>query len=135
MDAASQSNARSDAMPLKPPSLPDPIDMTAALERVDGDSELLAEIVELFLQDMETLLADVRSAVQAGDAVRIMRTAHRLKGSVATLAANCAADAALRLEIMGRTGEVAGAPAAFAVLEAELVRLEPALRQIISPAA
>jgi HPt (histidine-containing phosphotransfer) domain-containing protein len=135
MDAASHSNAGPHSTPLTSSPMSDPIDLTAALERVDGDTELLSEIVELFLQDMAALTADIRTAVQNADAGHIMRAAHRLKGSVATLAANGAADAALRLEIMGRTGDVADAPKAFVVLEAELIRLEPALRQLLHRAA
>jgi HPt (histidine-containing phosphotransfer) domain-containing protein len=112
----------------------DIIDRTAALERVDGDAELLGEIVQLFLEDVDSLQDDIRQAVEAGDAPQIMRTAHRLKGSVATLAATAATASALRLETLGRNGDVSGAPAAFAQLEAELARLRPALLTLVSGA-
>jgi PAS domain S-box-containing protein len=110
------------------------IDRAAALERVDGDTELLGEIVQLFLDDVDALTAEIRQAVSDADPGRIMRTAHRLKGSVATLAARPATDAALRLENMGRSGEIADATAALASLEAEMARLEPALRALVAEA-
>jgi CheY-like chemotaxis protein/HPt (histidine-containing phosphotransfer) domain-containing protein len=112
-----------------------PVDRDAALKRVDGDTELLSEIVDLFLADVDSLTGDIRAAVTDRDATRIMRTAHRLKGSVATLAATPAADAALRLELIGRGGELADADAAFASLEFELKRLAPALRAFVHDAA
>jgi PAS domain S-box-containing protein len=112
-----------------------PVDRAAALKRVDGDAELLSEIVDLFLADVEPLTEDIRAAVAARDATRIMRSSHRLKGSVATLAAKPAADAALRLEIMGRGSDLADADAAFAALEFELKRLVPALRAFVQDAA
>jgi PAS domain S-box-containing protein len=110
------------------------IDRAAALERVDGDTELLGEIAQLFLDDADALTAEIRQAVHEADAPRIMRSAHRLKGSVATLAARGATDAALRLENMGRSGELAGATAALASLEAEMARLQPALRALVEEA-
>jgi HPt (histidine-containing phosphotransfer) domain-containing protein len=112
----------------------DVIDRAAALERVDGDTELLGEIAQIFLDDVDALTAEIRQAVSDADPARIMRSAHRLKGSVATLAAHAATDAALRLENMGRSGEIAGATAALASLEAEMARLAPALRELVAEA-
>ncbi len=108
------------------------IDRQAALERVDGDTELLSEIVDLFLSDVDALTDDIRQAVSAADASRIMRSAHRLKGSVATLAAPRATEAALRLENIGRSGDVNDAASAFAALEAEVGRLPQALKALVA---
>jgi HPt (histidine-containing phosphotransfer) domain-containing protein len=109
----------------------DPVlDPNAALERVDGDRELLGEIIALFQSDIDTLLQEVQQAVNAKDAEAIMRTAHRLKGSVATFAAKPATEAALRLETMGRNGDIGDAAAAFSTLQAELARLQPALESL-----
>jgi len=125
---------RREAAPEPRPEM-QPVDRDAAMKRVDGDAELLGEIVDLFLADVDNLTNDIRNAVQAADAGQVMRTAHRLKGSVATLAAEPAADAALRLEIMGRNDDLAGAEAALDVLERELKRLVPALRSFVHDAA
>jgi response regulator RpfG family c-di-GMP phosphodiesterase len=112
-----------------------PVDRVAALKRVDGDEELLAEIVQLFLDDAGTLMIDIAAAVRDADAPRIMRTAHRLKGSVATLAAGPAAAAALRLETLGRNGTLDESESAFRILQTEIERLLPALRAMIRDAA
>jgi PAS domain S-box-containing protein len=106
------------------------LDPALALERVDGDRELLGEIIDLFFQDLGSLVQDLEQAVGARDAEAIMRTAHRLKGSVATFAAKPATEAALRLETMGRSGDIAGIDEAFGTLQAELSRLQPALQEL-----
>ncbi len=106
------------------------LDPAGALERVDGDRELLGEIIELFQQDVGALVEELEAAVRSKDSEAIMRTAHRLKGSVATFAAKPATAAALHLETMGREGNVADAEAAFADLKAELARLQPVLESL-----
>ena len=109
----------------------DPVlDPNAALERVDGDRELLGEIIDLFQQDIDNLVQELEQAVQAKDPEAIMRTAHRLKGSVATFSAKPATEAALRLETMGRNGDIRDAAAAFRTLQGELARLQPALESL-----
>jgi PAS domain S-box-containing protein len=109
----------------------DPVlDPAGALERVDGDRELLGEIIGLFQQDVGPLIEELEAAVKARDAEGIMRTAHRLKGSVATFAAKPATAAALRLETLGREGNLADVDAAYSQLQAELARLHPALESL-----
>jgi HPt (histidine-containing phosphotransfer) domain-containing protein len=106
------------------------LDPAGALERVDGDRELLGEIIGLFQQDIDTLMEELEAAVRSKDPEAIMRTAHRLKGSVATFAARPATAAALHLETMGREGNIADADAAFADLKTELARLQPVLESL-----
>ena len=106
------------------------LDPAGALERVDGDRELLGEIIGLFQQDVDILMEELEAAVRSKDPEAIMRTAHRLKGSVATFAAKPATAAALHLETMGREGNIADADAAFADLKAELARLQPVLESL-----
>ncbi len=102
-------------------------DRAAALEWVGGDVALLAELRDLLLTECGGHLRDIREAVAHRDADALERAAHALKGSVGNFSAKPAADAALRLEVMGREGNLAEAEAAFAVLEKEIERLKSAL--------
>jgi CheY-like chemotaxis protein len=113
------------------------LDLQEALERVDGDRDLLNEIAGLFLADVDEMVDVVRKAVEAKDADAIHRSAHRLKGSVVTFAAAPAGDAALVLELMGRDGQIDAAPDAFKRLEFEVGRLVAALKPLVKqqPAA
>ena len=85
-----------------------------------GDDELIADVVQVFMEQKDT---------QAGDvALAVGRAAHKLKGGLLTIGAAAAGDAALRLEKMGKGGDLSGAESALAKLNAELDRLVDALR-------
>jgi PAS domain S-box-containing protein len=101
-----------------------------ALGRVNGDRELLAEIAGIFLSDVDSMMQAVRAAIDANDADALGRAAHRLKGSIITFAAGPAGDAALTLELLGRSERLESAAAAFSILEVEVSRFIEALTPI-----
>jgi signal transduction histidine kinase/CheY-like chemotaxis protein len=103
------------------------IDWADALKRAGGDPELLRELVRLFLKEHPRWLAVLREALAAGSAAALRDAAHSLKGALGTLAAQAAFDAALRVEALGRQGNLRGAEETCALLEQELERLRPAL--------
>jgi PAS domain S-box-containing protein len=109
------------------------LDRAALLARVGGDAQLLREIAGLFLEEYPRQLAEARAAVEGGDAHRLSRAAHALKGSVANFKAEAALAAALRLETLARTADLAGAADAYAALEGELARLRPVLVALAAP--
>jgi CheY-like chemotaxis protein/HPt (histidine-containing phosphotransfer) domain-containing protein len=96
------------------------LDKAALLERVGGDMELLGELVALFMDDGPRLLDEIGQAVRLGEAEILARTAHTLKGSVGNFAADDAFQAALRLEKIGREGEMHLAGGTLEELEREI---------------
>jgi HPt (histidine-containing phosphotransfer) domain-containing protein len=104
-------------------------DREAALQSVDGDTELLVEMAQLFLQDSSRLLDEIGQAIQAGNASGLHRSAHTLKGSVANFVATEACETALQLEMMGRSGNLAGAPERYTALVAEMRRVDADLSE------
>jgi HPt (histidine-containing phosphotransfer) domain-containing protein len=108
----------------------DVLDREAALDRMGGDQELLKEIALLFLGDYPKLIEKLRQAVEQSDAVELERAAHALKGSVANFSARTAVKAALTLEEMGRSGNLAGAREALATLESVFEALRPELQAL-----
>ncbi|HEY2953477.1 MAG TPA: response regulator, partial [Verrucomicrobiae bacterium] len=62
-------------------------DLNGAIDRVEGDIDLLKEIALLFLDDAPAMLFDLHLAVEGGDALALEKSAHRLKGSVANFGA------------------------------------------------
>jgi len=109
------------------------VDKEVALARTGGDMPLLRELVELFLSECSGLMAEIHRGITEGDALKLRRAAHTLKGSVGNFGAARAVDAALKLESMGRQGELAGALEAYTRLEFEMSRLKPVLAQIGLP--
>lgn len=103
-------------------------DRAAALERMDGDEELLAELAQVFVEDATAQIEKVRAAVQARSAPDIQKTAHTVKGAAANFHAAPTVAAALALEQMGRAAQIDDADGAFARLEQELGRLVEELR-------
>jgi HPt (histidine-containing phosphotransfer) domain-containing protein len=105
-------------------------DKNVALSRVGGDAELLKEIAILFLDDYPKSLAELRAAVETGDARRLERSAHGLKGSVSNFGARSAVDAALQLEIMGRAQTLVQVEQVLHTLELALAALRPELESL-----
>jgi two-component system sensor histidine kinase/response regulator len=98
------------------------------LDRLGGDTELLREVVEVFLSDCPARLSNVRDAIARRDSTALARAAHSLKGSVANFAADPAVAAAQRLELMGRTGDWAEVDQVLADLETEIENLTSTLQ-------
>ena len=105
-------------------------DLSAALERVGGDEELLKEIAGLFLVDAPKSVASIRAAIDKSDAMALQRSAHSLKGSVANFGAEEAVEAAFQLEKMGTDGKLEGASEAFTVLDSEIQKVCEGLSQV-----
>lgn len=105
-------------------------DRNIALERAGGDEELLREIAEIYLAEYPPLLEGIRSAVDAGDADALQRSAHTLKGSLATMGAEPGAALALSLESQGRENHLQSAAAVLLRLEEELARVHREIRAV-----
>jgi two-component system, sensor histidine kinase and response regulator len=106
------------------------LDREALLEQAGGDAELVLRLIELFAEDRAETIEAIQAGMAAADAKRVERAAHRLKGSLGTLAAPAAHAAALRLETIGRSGSLAEAGAAWVRLQRELARLQPVLEEV-----
>ncbi len=106
---------------------PKAIDKNRILDRVGGDPELLKEILDLFLGDSPNLLTEIREAFEQSDPDRMEKAAHTLKGSVGNFAAIGAEQAALRVETIGRFGDLTQAPQAITLLEKEIDRVREEL--------
>jgi PAS domain S-box-containing protein len=99
-------------------------DLDEALARVEGDHDLLRQLIDIFRMESPRMLSDIRDAVASDDAPGLERTAHRLRGSVASFSARAATQASLALEMMGREGNLTEARVRVAELECEIDSLE-----------
>lgn len=103
------------------------LDQPALLERVDGDAELLQEIVDLFLTDYPEHLRALHVALAQHDCPQLAQLAHRLKGSIGNLSLLKAHEIARQVETLALHGDVAGVTSTLASLEVELARVIPVL--------
>ena len=93
------------------------MDRSALLERVEGDMELLGDIIELFKEDSVRQIAAIRDALDKKQASAVERAAHTLKGTCGTLGAPEAAAAALELEKLAAAGDLSRARESLRLLE------------------
>jgi HPt (histidine-containing phosphotransfer) domain-containing protein len=97
------------------------------MTQIGDDLELVTEIVELFLEESPLLLADLRQAIADRDAKAVERAAHRLKHSSGQFGSNPVVVAAVRLEVLGRKGDLADIDSTFRTLQQELQELRTRL--------
>lgn len=84
-------------------------------------AEFINELIDTFLEDTPKLLAEMKTALAAGDADSFRRAAHSLKSNAATFGADPLAQLAKELELLGRENKLAETVSRLGVLEEALV--------------
>jgi two-component system, sensor histidine kinase and response regulator len=110
-------------------------DRKLALERIEGNESLFVDLAMMYCEESPKMLSAIQDALSRCDADGVRRAAHSLKGSVAVFAAQNAFDAALKLEMRGRAGELDDIEKPYASLAAEVERLRLALQKIVTEQA
>ncbi len=106
----------------------------AALENLrgagEGDTKLLIELIDMFLQDAALLLVEMRQGIERGDTEMLHNAAHILKSSCAMFGAMDLSGLCQELETMGATGRMDGGTGKMAQVEAEYEQVEDALQAV-----
>jgi two-component system sensor histidine kinase/response regulator len=103
------------------------IDRASLLERVEGDHELLAEMIQIFMEEAPALMNAMHEALQNGDMAELERTAHSLKGAASNLSSKVTSNAALNLEQDAKNNDVRSAKESLAEVEGVMKLLLTAL--------
>jgi PAS domain S-box-containing protein len=98
-----------------------------ALERIEGDEELLNEIVGLYLDDCPEIVFRIEEAVKGEDSESLERAAHNLKGALKNLGADASSEIAEELERCGRERDLGGVKDLYERLKIELEHLKEEL--------
>jgi two-component system sensor histidine kinase/response regulator len=106
-----------------------PVDWEEAMRSVDGDRQLLADVVDAYLTESPMLLNNLRQAVESAVVEHVERSAHTLKGPSRSLGGTRAFQCCWQLEQMGREGDLAKASEVLVTLEKEMERLCEALQE------
>jgi two-component system sensor histidine kinase/response regulator len=106
-------------------------DVPDALKRVEGDRELLAELLAIFLQDYPVHLENIHQALRDSRAPQVERLAHSLKSAMASLSAKRGAEAARRVEALAHDADLRAAADALGQLQEELTILQQAMHQFL----
>jgi two-component system sensor histidine kinase/response regulator len=92
----------------------------ALLTRMADDSELVDEIIALFLEDCSNMFNALKRAVASQNSGEIESAAHALKGALLNICADNAARMARELEILGRDCDLDGSQRLLVRFEADL---------------
>ncbi|HEX9462751.1 MAG TPA: response regulator, partial [Alphaproteobacteria bacterium] len=104
---------RQPAAPLYPAAPePDIFDENALRRRVSGDEQLMADVIRVFLEDLQPRLAAIRDAVTARNATALRMAAHALRGAAGNLSAGRLVEAARALERAGEESNMDAVDAA-----------------------
>ncbi|KDE41297.1 Sensory box histidine kinase/response regulator [Nitrincola lacisaponensis] len=102
-------------------------DWDASLEMIGGEEELLLSVLEMFLEEVPVYMNSLEQDSRNTDYEKVARTAHTLKGLLATFCATPATQAALSLEQSAKQNQSLVEP--LGRLQAEMQHLIPQLQQ------
>ena len=106
---------------------PEVFDRKVLLERLDGDEEIFNEFIVTFLEDAPNQVEKLKKALQEGDANRVERQAHLLKGAALNIGGNGFQAAARELEVAGKEGDLTKAQSLVGTFDQEFEKLKGAL--------
>jgi CheY-like chemotaxis protein/HPt (histidine-containing phosphotransfer) domain-containing protein len=112
---AAQAANLSQAAPVEEES--DTVDLPSALDRADGDRQLVSELLYTFSHQAPQFLTNLQAALGRADYDLIQKTAHTLKGASANLSCNRLRWQAERLEQLAKN-------------HGELAQLKPEIEQL-----
>ncbi len=112
-------------------SRPEVLDTAECLARVGGNSQLIGELAELFLQACPRLLEELNQAVVDQDRERLQNIAHTVKSSAGNLSGKAALRAAQNLEWEASCGDFEAIDRACGNLAHEIERLRPILADLV----
>ncbi|MDA3963744.1 MAG: Hpt domain-containing protein [Planctomycetota bacterium] len=93
------------------------------------DDDLFGEIIDTYLDDVPKRIAGLHEAIAAGDADKIHRAAHTMKGSSSNLGLLGMVAACQAVVNAGRSGQLDGVEAKAAALDQAFARAREILNQ------
>jgi histidine phosphotransfer protein HptB len=93
-------------------------------------ADFVAELVETYGEETARLMVGLHQALEQNDAQAFRRCAHSIKSSSATFGANDFAAQARELEMIGKSGDLAGAGPKLVELETSFPAVQVALSEL-----
>jgi two-component system, sensor histidine kinase and response regulator len=112
--------------------MPRTFDEKELLDRIDNDWEFLGDATRMLAADAPLLLADIRRAVQSGDATLVGSAGHTLKGMISNFCAPDAQASAMAVEQIGKGGDLSNAAPTLHELETHLNALIVELTEYVA---
>ena len=104
------------------------VDWKDAHETVGGDRELLCDLIQVFIEERDNMLGQIKQAIDSGNPAALRLAAHALKGAMHHLGAKSLASLARKLEVLGESKLIAGAQEWYDQLEQQSEQLTEELQ-------
>jgi HPt (histidine-containing phosphotransfer) domain-containing protein len=99
------------------------MDLKALAEKVDLDEAEYQEMIDLFLKTTQQHLIQLETAIEAENMVKVIESAHSIKGSAASLGLVEISGIARGMEANARANNLQGADRAVQTIRAEMDRI------------
>lgn len=93
------------------------------LELSDGNTDLLCELIDKFLEHTPELLQEARKALEAGDAAKVDYYVHTMKGSALSIGFVPLSEFLVNLNRRSKVNDLAGFAEAFDQIEQALTEI------------
>jgi PAS domain S-box-containing protein len=103
-------------------------DRAGLVSRLMGDEGLARELIAVFLEDIPKQIAALRGYLEAGNAARVARQVHTIKGASANLSGEVLRAVASDMEKAAKAGDLAAVTASMGELESAFDRLREAMK-------
>ena len=115
---------------------PDPALNPAVIETLrqltpPGEPDVLAEILQLFIDEVPKKIRALQAAVGEADAELAGRHAHSLKGSAGNIGADALLDVSTRIDHLAKNGDLTRVAPLLAALTEEYHRVELEIKQLL----
>ena len=98
------------------------------IRAVDDDGSVLAEVIQMYLDEAPGHVAGLQAALAAKDGAALARNAHALKSASFNVGAKGIGELCRKIEKQGKAGDLADAEDMVAAVVALLDRVQPALK-------
>lgn len=115
----------------KMPDDKEAFDKDEALKRLEGEEELLKSLAEICIDEFPALLSKIKAAIDSHDSESLGKSAHELKGSVASFGKKAVFKTSSELEMMGKEDRLDDAEKTYGVLVKDIELLVKALSAFI----
>jgi signal transduction histidine kinase/DNA-binding response OmpR family regulator len=115
------------ALPAPEEAGSDPYDLAKLRRLCHDDDQQVAEMLRLFIDSTEALLASLAEAVRAGDGPQAARQAHQIKGAAAYIGADALTTLAAAIEKAAKQEQQTAMPDLLDDMESAFIRLKLAM--------
>ncbi len=132
IDMATLDQSIRQVLPAQPPASTDQGWQERLVARLDGDWELLKQLVAIFVAESPAMASQIRAALDSGDFKQLEASAHRFKGVLLNLGGEEAAVTAAEIEALARAKSVNGLARLIDQLDFSVAKFHPALAQLLA---